>query len=115
MRIAFDLDGTLDSDPALRELMQKLTKRGDKVYVLTGSHVVPVTDAEVQMKKDKLAGLGLKGCYHKLKVYPNPPGKEKAAYCKKHKIAMLIDNSLMNAQLAMENTCVLVPWKTLSA
>jgi hypothetical protein len=114
VKIAFDLDGTLDSEPALRELMKKLTKGGYKCFVLTGSHVSPVDSAEKDAKKAKLAQLGLDGEYHKLKVFPNPPGVAKAAYCKKHDIGLLIDNSLTNAQIAMRDTCVVVPWNTLT-
>lgn len=115
MKIACDLDGTLDSSPAIRELMKKLHKHGHKVTVLSGSHVLPVTKAEKKMKKEKLAGLGMKGHYDKLKVFPNPPGKAKAAYCEKHNVAVLLDNSAGTAQIMHGSpTTVLVPWKTIS-
>jgi hypothetical protein len=115
MKVAIDLDGTIDSDPVMfRKLMVALRERGDKVIVLTGCHNCPVTEADKTAKKVKLAGLGLAGCYNKLKVVPNPPAKAKAEYCAKHDVALLIDNSMMNAQLAPAGTTVLVPWKTLS-
>jgi phosphoserine phosphatase len=112
--IAFDLDGTLSADPSLVKLMKDLKGRGNKVVVLTGSHICPVTKAEKKMKKDELNALGLKGVYDKLKVYPNPPGKAKAEWCKKHDVSILIDNSLSNAQLAPDSTTVLVPWKSIT-
>ena len=114
MKVAFDLDGTLDSNEGIRDLMKKLHKAGHKTVVLTGSHVFPVTDIEKAEKRAKLSGLGLGGDYDKLKVYPNPPGNAKAAYCAKHNVSLMIDNSLSNAQLAPAGTTVLVPWRTIT-
>lgn len=115
MKVAFDLDGTADSDPVVfGNLMQALRKRGDKVIVLTGCDSTPVTQADVDEKADCLRRLGLGNCYDKLKVVSNPPAKAKAKWCAKHNVALLIDNSLMNAQLAPTGTTVLVPWKTIT-
>ncbi|MDE2096468.1 MAG: HAD family hydrolase [Patescibacteria group bacterium] len=114
MKVAFDLDGTLDSYEPIRKLMEDLKARGDKVIVLTGCNSNPVTKADVKAKKARLRALGLKGAYDKLKVYSNPPGKAKAAYCADHNVAILIDNSLQNAQLARDICTVLVPWATVS-
>lgn len=115
IRVAVDLDGTADADPEMfRKLMTALRKRGDKVVILTGCHHFPVTEADKAEKKADLERLGLGDCYDKLHVYPNPPGNAKAAYCEKHNVALLIDNSLSNAQLAPAGTTVLVPWRTIT-
>jgi phosphoserine phosphatase len=114
MLVAFDLDGTLDTSEAVRDLMRSLHQRGDKIAVLTGCPSASVTPEDVARKEADLANLGLAGCYDKLKVYPNPPGQKKARWCAKHGVALLIDNSLMNAQLAPTGTTVLVPWKTIT-
>lgn len=114
MHVCFDLDGTLDASEATRKLMKKLYDHGHKVSVLTGCPHHPVTDEDKAEKKIKLAGLGLGKSYHKLKVVSNPPAIPKAAWCRKHNVDILIDNSMMNAQMAPDSTTVLVPWKTLS-
>ena len=111
-KVAFDLDGTLDSSEAIRDLARSLKKRGDKIIVLTGCHNFPVTDEDVAAKKAKLANLGVP--YDKLKVFPNPPGRAKAKWCAKHNVALMVDNSMTNAQLAPAGTTVLVPWRTLA-
>jgi len=115
MKVAFDLDGTLSASQAIRDLMVKLHKAGHKTAVLTGSHTFPVDPGEKAHKKAQLENLGLKGAYDKLKVFPNPPSRYKAAWCAKHNVNLLIDNCLGTAQLMQDApTTVVVPWKTLS-
>lgn len=112
MKIGFDLDGTLDASEGIRKLARKLHSSGHKVIVLTGCHNVPVTKQDKKDKKAQLKGLDVP--YHKLKVFPNPPGPDKAKWCAKHNVPLLIDNSLSNAGLAPDSTTVLVPWKTIT-
>ena len=114
MRVAVDLDGTLDSSEAVRTLVKKLHARGHKVSVLTGTHLPEVNKEARKLKKAKLKAIGMKGHYSKLKVYTNPPGKAKAKYCEKKKVSLMIDNSLSNANLAPGSTTVLVPWRTVT-
>jgi hypothetical protein len=115
MKVAIDLDGTANSDPVMYgKLMRALRERGDKVIILTGCDSVPVTKADEDEKVACLRRLGLGDCYDKLKVVSNPPAKAKARWCAKHDVALMIDNSLMNAQLAPTGTTVLVPWKTIT-
>jgi hypothetical protein len=114
VKVAVDIDGTADADPAMyRGLMGGLRKAGHKVIVLTGCHHDPITDECKAAKKADLQRLGLADCYDKLKVYPNPPGKAKAAYCAKHDVSLMIDNNVGTAQLARDICTVLVPWSTL--
>lgn len=116
MKVGVDLDGTANADPALfHDLLKALRKAGHKVIFLTGCNSCPVTDVDKAMKASELDRLGLGKDYDKLKVFSNPPGKEKAAWCAKHDVALLIDNSMSNAQLAPCGTFVLVPWRTLSS
>ena len=114
MKVAFDLDGTLDTSESTRKLMRKLHEHGHKISILTGCPHTPVTKADKVEKKIKIAGLGLGDSYDKLKVFSNPPSLAKLAWCKKHNVGLLIDNCMATAQLAPDSTTVLVPWKTLT-
>jgi hypothetical protein len=115
MRVAFDLDGTLDASPELCKLLRALKKRGDKIVVLTGCHEEPITDADIDEKRAKLDSLGVGDSVDKLKVYPQSRVAQcKAEYCRRKDVALFIDNSLRNASLAPDGTTVLVPWKHLT-
>lgn len=114
MKVAVDLDGTADTDsPTYKNLMDSLRASGHKVTVLTGSSGSG-RGHDKKAKAAKLASLGLGESYDELKVVKRPPEKPKARYCKKHHIAILIDNSIANAKLASKYCLVLVPWNTIA-
>ena len=116
MRVCFDIDGTLSASPALCKLMCDLKAHGHKVVVLTGHHSAEITKADKKSKKADLAALGLKGCYDKLHVYPEASVSQcKAAYCKKHDVPLMIDNSMKTASLTDPSTTVVVPWHSIAA
>ena len=114
MRVGFDLDGTIDSDPKVfGDLMRSLRRAGHEVLVLTGSGQPHVDTDEVAKKVQRLKQLGVGDAYDRLVVFAETNiAKAKAAYCKKKSIALLIDNNVENAQLASHHCTVLVPWNT---
>lgn len=112
MKVAVDVDGTVDADPAaFQSLCSSLVAAGHRVIMLTGTSN-PVTRVEKKRKEGYLRSLGFtKGAaFTKLKVVPNPPEGPKADYCRRKKIAILIDNNTKTARLAAYGTTVLVPW-----
>ena len=116
MKVAWDLDGTLDQNPALCDTMRDLKKRGHKNIVLTGHHSAVITKAEKREKKVQLAALGLKGVYDKLKVFPESSvAQDKARYCREHGVDICVDNSQKNLQLMPEGTTLLMPWRTMTS
>lgn len=120
MLAAFDLDGTVDSDPAVfGALMQALRAAGSRVVVLTGASGKHVPKQELAAKADYLSSLGLGHAYDKLVVVGSPPHKAKATWCEKHHADLLVDNATDTAVLAAKFCTVLVPWasatKTLDA
>lgn len=112
-RIAFDIDGALDSDPPLfLSLMQALRAAGHNVVVLTGCSSPRPTATDLQEKQQYLRSLGFGHAYDKLVVFGDPPHKAKAKWCKRHNVDALVDNSVRNAQLASDYCTVLLPWNT---
>lgn len=110
-KIALDINGTIDSDPAVYEsLMSALMAAGHQVVILTGCSSPKVTKQDIAEKKHLLESIGCGKCYDQLVVFPDPPHKAKAKWCQKHNVDMLIDNSVKNAQLASEYCTVLLPW-----
>lgn len=113
MKVAFDIDGCIDSDPStFGSLMSALKAAGHQVLVLTGCSSKHVTPQDVQEKAQYLNSLGLGHCWDKLVVFGDPPHKAKAKYCGKKGVNLLVDNSVQNAQLASKYCTVLLPWNT---
>lgn len=111
MKFAFDIDGTIDSDPAaFQTLMSALRAGGNQVVIITGCSSKKPTKQDKAEKAEYLEHLGCGDCYDKLVVLGDPPHKKKARYCKKHHVDILIDNSVKNAQLAADYCTVLLPW-----
>ena len=115
MRVALDLDGTISADPErFRKLAAALRAKGHKVTVLTGCHHDPLLPTCKDEKKALLESCGFGHEYDKLKVYPqNSVAQDKADYCRRKGVAIMVDNSQRNAQYAPECTTVLVPWHTI--
>lgn len=114
MLICVDIDGTIDADPAVMgHILQALHAAGDEIVILTGHHAGPVDQAAVQAKQDYLAELGIT-CYLQLVVFPDDGNvaEQKAAWIRAHGASLLIDNNRGNAQAAMNDCLVLVPWAT---
>ena len=116
MKIAVDLDNTIDANPLqLHTIMQSLKAAGHYVAVVTGTGDSIVTQQEWQRKCDYLTSLGCSSCWNELVViaHPNAPVEEvKAKYLKDNGYDALIDNSKDNAKEATKAgvPLVLVPW-----
>ena len=114
MRVAFDVDGTLDVDPeVMQSLMSALRAAGHNVVVLTGSSDPVPTKGDVDKKAQYLQSLGMAHSYDKLVVFGDPPHKAKAKWIKKHHVDALVDNSAENAQRASKYCLALVPWNSM--
>ena len=114
MRVAFDIDGTLDEDPSvMASLMNALKSAGHDVMILTGSSDKKPSQADWDAKAQYLQSLGMGSAYNKLVVFGDPPHKAKAKWIAKHKVDLLVDNSAENADLAEKHCTVLVPWNSM--
>lgn len=113
MHIAFDLDGTLDTDKAnLASLCAALRSAGHRVSVVTGcSRPVP-TKQDVKDKIGYLRSLGFDDLWDTLVVIGDPPHATKAKWVKENGVDALFDNSVQNAKLCSEVTRVYLPWNT---
>lgn len=111
MVVGFDIDGTVDSDPAsFGSLMAALRAAGHQVVVLTGVSAPTVSEHDLAAKAEYLTSLGLGHCWDTLVAFGDPPHKAKAKWCRKHNVAIMVDNSIKNAKLASRYCTVLVPW-----
>ncbi|HVA05513.1 MAG TPA: hypothetical protein VNG12_02110 [Acidimicrobiales bacterium] len=111
MVVGFDIDGTLDLDPSsMQSLMSALMAAGHQVVVLTGCSSKKPTKQDIAEKAQYLNSVGMGHAYDRLVVFGDPPHKKKAKWCKKHNVAILIDNSQENAKLASQYCTVLLPW-----
>lgn len=111
MKIALDLNGTIDSDPVTFEsLMSALMAAGHQVVVLTGCSATKPTKKDKKEKKHLLNSIGCGHCYDKLVVFGDPPHKAKAKWIAKHHVDLFIDNSVQNVQLAAGDCTVLLAW-----
>ncbi len=114
MKVAFDIDGTVDSDPAVfQSLLMALKAAGHQVIILTGVSSETVSPSDVESKKQYLNSIGLGKCYNQIVCFGDPPHQAKAQWIKKNKVDLFVDNSAANAQLAADHCLVLVPWNTL--
>ena len=116
MKIAFDLDNTIDANPHhMQSLMSALKAAGQHVAVVTGTGDDVATEAEWKRKFDYLASLGCSACWNELIVLAHdgkPIEEVKAAYLKDNGYDILFDNSKDNAKEATKAgiPLVLVPW-----
>lgn len=113
MKIAFDLDGTLDR-PAVRDLALALLKAGHEVHILSGCFTEAGKWQDSTAKMNKLVRLGLVGVGHgyiapaclKIMILPAVDHKQfdrayrlvdlglrKGAYCEEHGITLIFDDS----------------------
>lgn len=112
MLIAFDLDGTIDSNPGLyQQIMAAFRAAGATVVVLTGSPGPQVAQADVNQKAAALANLGVTA-WDQLVVVGDPTDQVKAGWLKANGASLLIDNTKDNAKAAADICPVLVPWQT---
>lgn len=115
MRLALDVDGTIDADPgAFQILCAALRDAGCQVAVLTGINSDgAISQADVATKQAYLAELGF-SAYDQLAVFPNNDQlpQAKAQWCRDHGADVLIDNNRANATAAQDVCLVLVPWAT---
>lgn len=115
IKVAFDLDGTLDADPVdFESLMAALKAAGHHIVVITGASTKKPTAQDYAEKAEYLSSLGMAHVYDELVVFGDPPHKKKAKYCKTHGVNILVDNSVKNAQLASKYCTVLLPWNNKS-
>lgn len=116
MRVAIDVDGTLDAAPAeLQTLMIALKSAGNTVSILTGMAKNKVTVRDFHIKADYLNRLGCGESWDDMTVLGHAGGPihvAKAKWCVKHNVDILIDNSVANARAAVAAgvPLVLVPW-----
>jgi hypothetical protein len=109
--VAADVDGTIDADPQFFSwLLEAVRKAGGRVAILTGSDLTG--DAAMSAKREQLADLGVTD-FDQLVVFPEDGIEQaKADWCRTHGADVLIDNDRGNAQAAISECLVLVPWAT---
>ena len=116
MRIAVDIDGTIDANPdEMRSIMGSLMAAGHTVTVLTGTSDEVATETDWQNKYDYLKSLGCGAVWDTLCVVGHEVGDldaQKAKWCAENGIDVLIDNDKGNAKAAIAAgvPLVLVPW-----
>lgn len=116
MRVAIDVDGTLDAAPVeLQTLMIALKAAGNTVSILTGMAKEHITAEDFQIKVNYLNSLGCGESWDDMTVLGHAGGPihvDKARWCKENNVKILIDNSIKNAKAAAKAgvPLVLVPW-----
>ena len=118
MRVAVDIDGTVDANPReFQSLMSSLMAAGHIVSVVTGTSDGPPTQADYDNKAAYLTNLGMAECWHDLTVISHPGGNNdlaatKAQWCVDNGVDCLIDNTIANVKAASQAgiSLVLVPW-----
>lgn len=95
MKIAFDLDGTLNRYPKqLGVMMHELKNAGHHVIVLTA---VPTGETK-ERREEMLRAVGIMpASYHDIVMQPDD-GRSKGKYCKENGIEVLIDDSEFNLE-----------------
>jgi hypothetical protein len=116
VKIAVDIDGTIDSNPdQMRSIMSAMQQAGHHVVVLTGTSEPPATKADWDTKATYLRSLGCGSCWDQLVVIAHETGNlaaAKADWCVDNGVDLLIDNNKENAKQATKAgiPLVLVPW-----
>jgi len=112
MLIAFDLDGTIDTDPGMyQQIMGALQTAGITVVVLTACIGKQLAPNDVDQKAQCLANLGVTA-WDQLIVVSDPVDANKADWLKQNGASLLVDNAKDNAKAAADICPVLVPWQT---
>ena len=118
MRVAVDIDGTLNAAPAqFVNLLSAIKAAGYHVSILTGASDNPVTQQTFDDKAGFLCNLGLSECYDDMTVISTAIkgglANAKANWCRDNSVDILADNSKSNARAAAQYVpLVLVPWAT---
>ena len=120
VRVAVDLDGTIDAYPRqLQSLCSALKAAGFEVNVVTGTSGARPTKEEVAQRTEYLNNLGFTDSAYDGPVVclaatqQDPLHKVKAQWCKDNHVDVLIDNNTKNAKAATElGILALVPWAT---
>ena len=120
MRVALDLDGTIDSCPReFQSIMSALQAASHTVTVVTGVEAAKVTKQDTEEKKNYLSALGCGQCYDELVILPHTPDgedhdlhDEKAQWLIDNGVDVFFDNNSKNAKAAVKAgvPLVLVPW-----
>jgi len=120
MRVALDLDGSIDAAPRqFQSLMSSLQAAGHTVTVVTGVSDTEVTPQDFVNKANYLNQLGCGQCYDDLVVLAAHPAGEvddlhdrKAQWLTDNHVHVFVDNSRQNAKSAVAAgvPLVLVPW-----
>ena len=120
MRVAFDIDNTIDATPKqMQSMMSALKSAGHDVVILTGSDEFPLTQSTWDDKAHYLNTLGCGTCWDSMVVLSHANGDtedSKAKWCADNSVDVLIDNSKENAKAATAAgvPLVLVPWASRS-
>lgn len=84
---------------------------GHNVFIITGVEVTPVTQEDIDQKREYLTSLGISSdLYDSLIVCPEPHPENKAKAIQDNKIAMLFDNSKGNIKAAAPYCAALLLW-----
>ena len=116
MKIALDLDNTIDSAPAqFQSLMAGLKAAGHYVIVVTGTGDNVASQKDWDEKAQYLTSLGCGQCWDELAVMAHGGtaiADAKAQWMKDKGVDLFIDNSKDNAKaaVAIGVELVLVPW-----
>jgi len=116
MKVAVDVDGTIDANPAqMRSIMSALMAAGQYVVILTGTGDGTATQTDWQNKVNYLNSLGCGECWNELVVVSHTDDDLpdiKAKWCAANGVDVLIDNDKDNAKAATASgiPLVLVPW-----
>lgn len=119
MKVAFDLDGTLDR-PVLRDLCLALLEGGHEVHIITGTFTEAIGWQDAAAKREKLARLGIPfdamhfgpgiATLHVLDAVPQTYSREyrlidlglrKGELCERHGVQLVLDDS--------ETYCEMIP------
>lgn len=93
--------------------MAALKAAGHRVAILTGASTKQPTQQDLADKAQYLKSLGMGSDWDTLVIFPDPPEKRKAKWCKKHGVAILIDDRVKNAELASKYCTVLIPYNSI--
>lgn len=118
MRVAVDIDGTLDANPReMQSIMSSLAAAGHIVSIVTGTSDGPPTQQDFDNKAAYMANLGCAECWHDLTLIAHPGGTDQLAQVKAkwmidNGVDVLIDNTVANVKAASAAgvDLVLVPW-----
>ena len=104
MKCGFDLDNTIDANPAeLQSMMSALRAAAHTVVVVTGTAEPTVTQAVWQQKADYLTSIGCGQCWDELVVASHPGGDfsdQKAQWLSENGFHLYCDSTMVNAKAA---------------